>query len=158
MNSFDDNSSWSERFSKSFGENQGGDAFLIALLVILGLVLLLLFIRRVVQEIFVDREGRRVFNELCRAHKLTRKERRLIAAYAQNFSLRNRAAVFVRPSLFRDSAQRAEGVKGIARKLNLNVEALGALDAGLQEKLFGEYPSDGTLHRQTDKVYQEQAQ
>ncbi len=146
-----------ERFSESFGRSQNANLFWIVLLAALGTLLLILFIKRVVQENFVDREGRYVFNELCRAHGLSRKERRLLLGYAQNLGLKNRVAVFVRPSLFEEAAQKNVR-RGIAQKLNLNVEALGLLDAGLRTKLFGDYPLNGTLRRQADKVHQEQAQ
>lgn len=146
------------RFSDSFGQSENSGIFWILLLVVLGVVLLMLFLRRALQENFVDREGRRVFNELCRAHGLSRKERRLLLGYAQNLGLKNRAAVFVRPSLFDQAAGRTEKDRGIARKLNLNLDAVGALDAGLRTKLFGDYPLNGALRRQADKAHQEQAQ
>jgi hypothetical protein len=157
MNTYDTERSYLERFSESFGHTQGGESFLVILLVVLGVVLMLLFIRRLIQENLIDREGKRVFNDLCRAHALTRKERRLLLAYARTLALRNRAALFVRPSLFEDPAARAEQMKGIAKKLNLDPDAIGALDAGLRKKLFAEYHSDGKLRGQTDKVRQEQA-
>jgi len=139
---------------------QGREAavILLALLAVVGAILLILLIRRIVEENFIDREGWRVFNELCRAHALTRKERRLLLYYAQDLVPKNRAAMFVRPSLFEDAVLRAKQAKGVAGKFNLNPDAAGALNNGLREKLFGEYRLNGTLHGQTDKVYQEQAQ
>jgi hypothetical protein len=158
MNRIESDRSYWQRFSESFAQGVGSDTLVVTLLIILGAVLLILVIRRLVQENLVDREGKRVFNELCRAHGLTRKERRLLLAYAQNLALKNRAAVFVRPSLFEDPAHRTERGKGIAQKLNLNLDAFGALNAGLRNKLFGEYPANGTVRGQTDKAYQEQTQ
>jgi len=146
-----------KKFSENFGHSENTNIFWLVLLVALGTVLLILFIKRVIQENFVDQEGRYVFNELCRAHGLSRKERRLLLAYAQNLGLKNRAAVFVRPSLFEDASQKNIR-KGIARSLSLNIQALGSLTAGLRTKLFGEYPLNGTLRRQADKVHQKQAQ
>lgn len=147
-----------KRFSENFGESRSSGTFWIILLVALGVLLTVMFIKRVVRENFIDREGRHVFNELCRAHDLSRKERLLLRGYAQNLGLRNRAVVFVRPSLFDEAARRTAGEEGIAGKLNLNLDALDALDAGLRTKLFGDYHLNGTLHRQADKMYQGQAQ
>jgi hypothetical protein len=158
MKNFDTGTTYWDRFGDNYLQGQDTSALLILLLIMLGVILLIFVVRRLVQENFVDREGKRVFNELCGAHGLTRKERRLLLAYAQNLALKNRAAVFVRPSLFEDPGLRAEQVRGIAGKLNLNLDAAGALNDGLREKLFGEYRDNGTLRGQTDTVYQEQAQ
>lgn len=157
MNQYDNQTDWMERFNQSFGQSQGGDVFLLALLVMLGLLLIFLFARRLTREIFIDQEGRHVFNDLCRAHGLTRKERRLLAAHAHNLGLKHAAAVFLCPSLFEKNEAAGEN-KGIARRLDTNLDALGALDAGLQAKLFGGTQTNGTLRGQTDTLHQEQAQ
>ncbi len=139
-----------EEFSKSFGSSKTGDSFWYILLICLGAVLLLLVGGRALRRFLVDREGARLFNELCAAHKLDKKQRRFLVAYSEALGLHDRCLLFVKRSLFNKSLAGLTKERGLMSHLSLRPKSFRAIRDKLKTVLFAEADSNGTFCRQTD--------
>ncbi len=141
-----------EEFSESFGSSQIGNTFWYVLLLCLGAALLILFARRIFRQFFIDREGRRLFNELCSAHKLNAKERRFLLDYALALGLKNRCVLFVKSGLFDRELTDLLKERGLLSHLSLRPQSFKSIRNRLKNRLFLESSADGALCEQTDNT------
>ncbi|TWT75999.1 hypothetical protein Pla123a_27850 [Posidoniimonas polymericola] len=117
-----------DRFSGEAAELQTEELLtLLAVVVGAGLLIWLLRVAARWQEGRLKRPNpRRLFNDLCRAHRLNRWERKLLREMGEGLGLRQPAEVFVRPDAFR------------ASPLPPDAEAMPVAFKQLQKKLFAE--------------------
>jgi hypothetical protein len=144
-----DESFW-KKFSESFGNSEVGESFWYVLLLCLGAILTLLVGRRIFRQFFVDREGRHLFNELCAAHRLGKRERRFLRDYAYAADLRNICLLFIRPELFDKDLGELFKKRGLFINLGLRPGAFKTMRDRLKKRLFSENDANGTVRRQAD--------
>lgn len=117
-----------DRFSGEAAELQTGELLtLLAVMIGAGVLIWLLRFAARWQEGRSRRPNpRRLFSDLCRAHRLNRWERKLLREMGEGLGLRQPAEVFVRPDAFR------------ATPLPPEAESKPAAFKQLQRKLFAE--------------------
>jgi len=137
-------------FSENFGSSEIGDAFWYILLLILGFLLLLFTLRRFFHHFFVDREGHHLFNELCAAHKLGKKERRFLHGFAEALNLKNKCLLFVQPKLYDKELTDLLKERWLLSSLNWGPQAFRRMRDKTRNAIFREPGGDGEILRQTD--------
>ena len=91
-------------------------------------VLLLRWLYRVQQARIYSNEPRHLFIDLCRAHRLRRRERRLLRELATASHLEQPALVFVRPDLFEPETMLDEKPKKVQAYERLAVKLFAGLE------------------------------
>lgn len=125
------------RFSGEHAQLHWGDLWALLGVMLVGavFVLMLRWLYRLQQARLNSNDPRHLFADLCRAHRLGRKQRRLLEELAESAALTQPALVFVRADLFEEgqlvvpSEKEAEAYRQLTTRLFAGLEALTATAA-----------------------------
>ncbi len=100
-----------DRFSGEHAEFSWSDgiAFLGIVAIFVGFLAMLALLQHLCKEGWFARGGRGLFFELCRAHQLDRKSRRLLLALAKSQQLETPALMFLQPARLVDATGQLSG-------------------------------------------------